>query len=361
MPWQSAANWPAPKHVHLADDSMTADDAFKRLSQGHALLWQGDYVNARQLLGAIKRRAQKRFIIDMSQPLPQRFHRVRQVRAQVAHLVGMLLVRVEPGYQMRLNRAPSIVEACRAAWGLRLEQTAFVTPLTEIIGLLSAHQWQIKGVWISALGAPIYPRWGVFPPTRQEYLDLVQKAPLPEPCHFAADIGCGTGVISAMLAKRGITRIVATDTQDAAIACTTDNVSRLGLGSQIQVIQQSLFPVGQFDLLVCNPPWLPGPVRHPLDCAVYDPNHQMIKGFLAKAKDHLAPGGQAWLILSDLAEHLQLRSRQDLLQWMAEAGLRVLNRLDIRPEHPKASDPNDPLADVRRREITSLWQLSSSA
>ena len=53
---------------------------------------------------------------------------------------------------------------------------------------------------------------------------------------------------------------------------------------------------------------------------------------------HLAPGGEGWLILSDLAEHLGLRSRDVLLAWMAAAGLRVVARLDARPVHGKATD-----------------------
>jgi hypothetical protein len=35
----------------------------------------------------------------------------------------------------------------------------------------------------------------------------------------------------------------------------------------------------------------------------------------------------------------------------------VAGREDIRPRHPKASDPNDPLYRARAAEITSLWRL----
>jgi hypothetical protein len=71
----------------------------------------------------------------------------------------------------------------------------------------------------------------------------------------------------------------------------------------------------------------------------------------------LAPGGEAWLILSDLAEHLGLRSREELLAWFDAAGLTVAGRLDARPTHPKASDPDDPLHAARLAEVTSLWRL----
>jgi hypothetical protein len=83
----------------------------------------------------------------------------------------------------------------------------------------------------------------------------------------------------------------------------------------------------------------------------------MLKGFLAGLKDHLLTGGEGWLILSDLAEHLGLRSREQLLGWIAAAGLEVAGRHDIRPAHPKASDADDPLAAARMAELTSLWRL----
>ena len=44
-----------------------------------------------------------------------------------------------------------------------------------------------------------------------------------------------------------------------------------------------------------------------------------------------------------------------LLDWVAQAGLTVLGRLDAKPRHSKASDTNDPLHSARAAEITSLW------
>lgn len=84
----------------------------------------------------------------------------------------------------------------------------------------------------------------------------------------------------------------------------------------------------------------------------------MLRGFLAGLPAHLTPGGEGWLILSDLAEHLGLRSRDVLLAWMAAAGLRVVARLDARPVHGKATDVNDPLYLARSAEVTSLWRLA---
>jgi hypothetical protein len=84
----------------------------------------------------------------------------------------------------------------------------------------------------------------------------------------------------------------------------------------------------------------------------------MLKGFLHGLSGHLLPGGEGWLILSDFAEHLGLRSRETLLALIDEAGLTVLGRSDIQPCHPRIADTDDPLHAARAAEITSLWRLA---
>ena len=84
----------------------------------------------------------------------------------------------------------------------------------------------------------------------------------------------------------------------------------------------------------------------------------MLLGFINGLTDHLTPGGEGWLILSDLAEHLGLRTREEPLGMIAAAGLKVLDRMDVRPRHPRASDATDPLHTARAAETTSLWRLA---
>jgi len=156
---------------------------------------------------------------------------------------------------------------------------------------------------------------------------------------------------------RGVQEIIATDQDDRALQCAKKNIALLGLGSQIEIMKANLFPVGKASLVVCNPPWVPARPSSNLEHAVYDPESQMLKGFLAGLKDHLLPQGEGWLILSDLAEHLELRPRQELLSWIEDAGLAVLDRIDTKPKHPKAFDDSDSLHFARAAEITSLWRL----
>jgi methylase of polypeptide subunit release factors len=134
-------------------------------------------------------------------------------------------------------------------------------------------------------------------------------------------------------------------------------LDHLGVSAQVTLLKTNLFPEGVASLVVCNPPWVPARPSSPIEYAVYDENSQMLLGFLNGLLAHLAPGGEGWLILSDLAEHLGLRSREELLTAFAKAGLQVLGRVDAKPLHPKASDSTDPLHAARVAEVTSLWRL----
>jgi methylase of polypeptide subunit release factors len=162
-----------------------------------------------------------------------------------------------------------------------------------------------------------------------------------------------------VLARRGL-RVVATDLSPAALVCAADNVKRLGVAKAITLQSADLYPVGRAGLVVCNPPWVPAQPSSPLEAAVYDPGSQMLRGWLAGLAAHLVPGGEGWLILSDLAEHLGLRSRAQLQAWIADGGLRVLGRIDTRPNHRRAADASDPLHAARAAELTSLWRLGSA-
>ena len=153
-------------------------------------------------------------------------------------------------------------------------------------------------------------------------------------------------------------RVLASDCDPRALACAADNLQRLGLGDRVELLQADLFPQGTSPLIVCNPPWLPARPSAPIERAVYDPESKMLRGFLAGLAAHLASKGEGWLVLSDLAEHLGLRTRAELLAWIASAGLRVLQRTQVRAAHGKAADAGDPLHAARAAERTSLWRLA---
>jgi len=353
--WRSEGGSPPPKRVQIADDRMKADVAYRLASEGTALLWRGDFHNARQLLQALARRIDRKPRKPAASTL-EAFHFMRQAQGHKTRLLGMLLLPCNADYSIPLGRAPNAQAACIEAYGPTAVASVF--SLRELQGIIGAHEWRKKGVEIPALADRIHPHYGVFSPIRGEYIDLVAATPLPA-TDLAFDIGTGTGVLAAVLAKRGVKKVVATDMQSRALNCARENIERLGLAKSVEIVQADLFPNGRAPLIVCNPPWLPGRANSSLEHAVYDPDSRMLSGFLSGLVSHLEPGGEGWLILSDLAEHLGLRSREELLARIDAAGLKVLGRHDVKPRHSRAADQDDPLFAARSSEVTSLWRLGA--
>ena len=392
--WRSERGATPPKRVVLADDTMSADSAYRMACEGTGLLWRGDFQNARLMLQALARRidkppkasktakmGRKKALAQAETGVPsgEAFHLYRQAKAQRARVLGMVLIEFASDYGIALRRAPDAKQACAQAWGVAdVSAGPSVASLRELMGVISAHEWRKKGVEIPALtsagaavakAAPnnrIYPHYGVFSPVRGEYVDLVAKAPLPKHSAknrlakiVAFDIGTGTGVLAAVLALREIDQVVATDQDERALVCAKENIYKLRLPNPVKVMYADLFPEGLASVIVCNPPWLPARPGSPLEGAVYDEGSRMLLGFIKGLAAHLAPGGEGWLILSDLAEHLGLRTRAELLAAIAAGGLKVVARMDTKPEHPKALDASNPLAEARGREVTSLWRLGA--
>ena len=368
--WHSENGIAPHKKIQIADDTLTADIAYRLACEGTAILYRGDFQNARQLLQALVRRVDKptkkskrvdKLNKEKTKSPLDTFNLHRLAQSQRARILGMLLIQVNADHSISLRRAPDVQQACLDVYGEQAD--SYVISLRELLGVISAHEWRKNGVPILARGDEpicVHPHYGVFSPVRGEYIQLVCNASWPKAVStnsLAFDIGAGTGALSVVLAMRDIQKIIATDVDDRAIACAQDNIDRLDLSSQIEIQKTDLFPEGRAALIVCNPPWLPARPSSPLEHAVYDPESRMLKGFLAGLKEHLLPEGEGWLILSDLAEHLGLRTRVDLLEWIEQAGLRVQKREDTKPQHKKVFDQTDALHAARSAEVTSLWRL----
>lgn len=357
--WVTENNFSAPKNVIVIDDTFSADRYTSLASQGTSFVWMGDFHNAKNLLQAVQRRIKKHSAASQAtdpQTLSKEFYRYRQHQAHKAQLLSRLMICVEDDLSIKLPRAPDFSQAISEA--TQVPAGGFLISLRELQGFIGAHEWRKKGVAVAALGGQkIHAYYGVFSPVRGEYLDLVASAPLPNPTRIAFDIGTGTGVISAILAQRGIPQVIATDLDDRAILCATSNIRNLGFEKQTTIQKTNLFPDGKADLIVCNPPWLPAKPTSAIERAVYDEDSGMVKAFLNGAPDHLNEHGEAWLIISDLAEHLGLRGADDLKNWIAHAKLDVIDCMKIQPRHSKATDEDDTLHSARSKEVTMLWRL----
>ncbi len=353
--WQSEHAAPPPERISVVDDRLRADVALRRLAKGEHLLYRGDWRNARQLLAALGRRLEPPRA-RAGAPLVQAFRAERDARYREATTLGRLLVALTPEYAAELSHAPNVRAACEEAWGPSGGAATLVS-LRELLGVLGAAEWRRKGLQVAALGAALHPHYGVFSPTRSEYVDLVAAAPAPEGKQVL-ELGTGTGVLALLMAKRGARSVVATDLEPRAVACARENAQRLGLADRVTVVEADLFPPGAMaDLILFNPPWIPERPRSPIDRAIYDERGATLERFFAEAGAHLNPGGEVWLVISDLPERLGLRPATYLEEQFAKANLTLVAHTHTAPRHGKARDEGDPLHAARAAERTSLYRL----
>ena len=350
--WRSESDEPAPARLSPVDDRLTADAALKRVRRGEYLLYTGDFHNARQLLGAMSRRL----------PEPPRarspleaFRHERRARQLEHETLSRIVVALDRSYRLETRRAPDVAEACQGVWG-EPDAERTVVALKTLLGMLGAAEWRRKGLEVPGLKGRLHPHYGVYLPTRTDYVELL--LPLEGlQGQTVFDVGTGTGVLSFLLLQHGAAHATATDCDARAVACARENAGRLGLGARFTVLETDLFPPGQADLVVSNPPWIPEPPKNRVDRAVFDEEHRFLLGFLAGLPGHLRPGGQGLLLLSDLAVLLGLRPATWLDEQLARHGLAVKWKRSTPARHPKARDREDPLHAARSREITSLYAL----
>lgn len=370
--WKSQLLKDPPAQVMILKSPISAKLAAKRLMEGVGIIWSGDYHNGKSFLSLISKHVAINTSISnatsSNMSLKEIYLQRRYEQAMQSIILSRLLVHVQPGTALtHLIRAPDLRAALQAAYGDT--KTGYYIPLREVLGAIGSWEWRKKGVLVPILKEYIYPHFGVFCPTvRNDYLKLMSVVPISNKMRLAYDIGVGTGVLSAILVKRGVDNVVATDISDRALVCAEDNLTRLGLRENVTLIKADVFPCASStnitkkpDLIVCNPPWMPcAPGGSLLDKAIYDGDNIILKRFLSGVHKHLGSDDhcEAFLILSDLAETIGLRSREELLDMINIAKLAVIDRIDtISCHHPRRSDATDEISQARSKEITSLWRL----
>lgn len=112
------------------------------------------------------------------------------------------------------------------------------------------------------------------------------------------EIGCGSGFLSILMAKKGAT-VTAADVDSAAL-----EVARLNAGrnnARTNFLRSDLFSGihGVFDLIVFNPPYLPAEETD-LTYSGGPTGRSVIEKFMQQAKKHLADRGCILLLISSL-------------------------------------------------------------
>ena len=199
-----------------------------------------------------------------------------------------------------------------------------------------AAQYKEKGVFFEALGHSVHPHFNVFlPSTSNEYVNFFRECltsvnELKEKISGASviDCGSGSGVLSFVCSKLGAKSVLGVDNNENAVKCAQENAeNNKELYSNVQFQLGNVFPEEKrepFDLVVCNPPWIPLPSHSLLEEAVFDPQEDFLKKFFAQVGDHLKSDGLVVFLYSNFARKLGLQQFGRVEKYCFENQLQVV-------------------------------------
>ncbi|MFQ6010295.1 MAG: HemK2/MTQ2 family protein methyltransferase [Candidatus Aenigmatarchaeota archaeon] len=138
---------------------------------------------------------------------------------------------------------------------------------------------------------------GVYEPREDTILlaDLLVK----EKPGKALEIGCGSGLLSIILARNG-SDVTAIDIEPRAVEATKRNAEKSGL--KVNAFVSDLFEKveGKFDLIVFNPPYLRDEISKESRAWAAGKGLEVVREFVSNAREHLEERGKVWVVISSL-------------------------------------------------------------
>jgi Methyltransferase small domain len=283
------------------------------------------------------------------------FHLYRRLKIEHAHFLSRVGFTIDKTYRPFIRFAPdiSILPSAIRTY-LDAPEDVFM-PLNIWDGIISANQWYEKGVHIESLGDKIYPLYSVWPPTGVEYLQLFNEyLANVSVSGTAIDLGCGTGVLGMILAKKGMSAF-GVDSNFEAAKSSNLNAQKLGLDFTAVHGDASSISIPDCDLIVCNPPWIPARPSSALDTGNYDPEETLLKSVFKQTKK-LKSNGKLLLFYSDLAQNLELQAKGRIEQLCIDHEL-VIKKI-LTKKFPITLDVTHPLKHIRDDSNIFLYEIS---
>lgn len=157
-------------------------------------------------------------------------------------------------------------------------------------------------------------RSSTYAPSEDSFMMLEALADLELQGLKVLDLGTGSGILAAYCAKRGA-EVTASDIDIDAI----DTVRRLAerLGLRIELVVSDLFSriVGQFDVVVFNPPYLPSRTIRDRSVDGGKQGVEVIDRFLSEVTHRLRENGFAVVLVSSINDPEDLRRRNPQLRF----------------------------------------------
>ncbi len=143
--------------------------------------------------------------------------------------------------------------------------------------------------------------------------------------HFksALEIGCGSGFLGKYIASTfaSIKKMVFVDINPFAILCAKDNTKELHIKKEFFTSRwQNIKKNEKYDLIICNPPYLPRP--YSVDKNPYE-GISLMREIILSGKDHLNEGGSIVINYSSLCE-------KDAKKFIKQSGLKSRTLIKMR-------------------------------
>jgi methylase of polypeptide subunit release factors len=146
---------------------------------------------------------------------------------------------------------------------------------------------------------------GVFCPTFTKASPLLLSTIDYRPDEYVLDAFSGSGAFGVNAALHGA-RVVAFDKSERAVKCVRGNAARNRVGDHVDVrhgtFGDTISPDEKFDLIIANPPLLPGEPESELGSAVFDPGLQATIDFIERLPAVLTANGRCYLLTSNVIE-----------------------------------------------------------
>lgn len=287
------------------------------------------------------------------------YHSGRMFREKFQKLTSNLLVRL-------INHEADLKGAPKNPWMnvFYPEKDCFLISFADFLGMNGSYQWYLKGVKFPGLNYSVHPFFGVYFPTRFEHLILFDNWLEKHQGQFneTIDIGAGCGVLSFYLLKHGVNSIVATDINPNAIFSIREDLKKNKLEDKINAVEGSFFAglKKQYDLIVFNPPWLPGEANSFIDKGIYYPD-DFLESFFRQAEKHIKKEGRLVILFSNFAIAAGIINHHPLE--ILIKNLKTFTLVDVTRQkvtQGKEKKFKHWMNSVREKEWVELWEFKKS-
>ncbi len=193
-----------------------------------------------------------------------------------------------------------------------LQQSDFAAIPSQTERLDERHQTS-EPMEIVCCGLPIQVLSGVYKTSADT--ELMADTVKIELHQTFLEIGCGTGIVCISLAKKAKSG-VGVDINKLAVENSKLNFARHSSINNVEFLESNLFEnvQGQFDVIICNPPYNNNNAKDNIDKMFWDAKDDMKQRFFKEVGNYLKENGRiyfGWANFADLDLYLPFRLAEE--------------------------------------------------